>query len=336
VTISGDTMPRDLEPDELNKYYYWRQFLLRSKRYKELCAFISEKRQRHPFDELVASWCPVVGHDDLMRPYLDWITDHISAEELKKPFDDELTYGDILESYYPLFQDVFNEPFSRVEHRLKLFYELDNANAIGNAKSNMTSLLTCSFSCNKTHDSPIRHTKDIYFDFKDYIHGIFGQQIVDVDHIITINTHYPKALIEKQFKEYLRKLLEKASPPCPWVQPYYTQGRRGLTAWEDCIEAYDISIVMPDLTPSEIVDVIKTPKTPGLNKTNFTNRLDNFEMYLIRAERGSFPAPVPGKNENTVPAANTNQPSNEYDKIAHLVEARKRQRFTKALPNTFR
>ena len=254
-----------------------------------------------------------------MRPYLNWVTDHITAEELNTPYDEELTYLDILESYFPLFQDVFNEPFSEVEHRIKLFYELDDTRAIGDAKSEMVTLLASSFKANKERTSPIRHTRDIYLDFKDYINGIFGVQVIDLEKIILINTMYPQKAIEDQFKKFLTSIYEKErSHGCPWLQPYYTQGRKDFSAWESSIEAYDIK--------SNNSKDGKTENALALNITPraFDKRIESAEDYILRAEKGVFPARLGKKSNVLKKKLSSKSPlTSEYGKISHLIEAKR-------------
>lgn len=326
-------MPYKLKPSELKKYQYWREFLLRSNRYRKLCEFINTRKKTAPFDdELIYSWCPI--NDHLRKPYLDWLYRNINKDERNTKFDPTTTYDDILMGIYPLFQDVFKEPFSKVEHRVKLFYELNGWKAVECAKSTILGLLTDSFSKNRIHDSKLRHTKDIYLDFLDYLDGIYGGQLLDINKIVSINTRYPKQTIKDQFNKYLDTIFDKQviAGGSPSIKPFFSSGNLNFSRFEDCLQAFDAKNGRSIEEAYKIIFPTATEREHETNLKTLKNRLKRADHYIQNSEHGIFPGYLKPSNKNS---KNKPKLKPEYDKIAHLIEAKKKAKLARGLAKSY-
>ena len=278
-------MPRTLPKTELEKFRYWHLFLKHSSPYNKLCDFINSKKEKAPFeDERIRSWCPTSAQ--LMKPYRDWILKNVTEEEHAQKFNDNLAYGDVLlRGIYPLFQDI-NEPFSNVQHRVKLFYESYEFETITSAKEGMKTLLNFSFSANRSsQEEPVRHLADIQFDFEDYIDGIFGPTAINMESFIQINTRAPKKLIEAQFKQYLDSIYDQQrTAEIALLAPFFTTGNMNFQRWDDTLKA----LAALNAASGDKKQAFESmPK--GIQWKTFTTQLERAEKLINDAESGTFP-----------------------------------------------
>ena len=278
-------MPRTLPKAELEKFRYWHMFLKHSKPYNELCNFINTKKEKAPFeDKRIQSWCPT--STKLMKPYRNWIYENVTKEEHAQKFNDSLTYRDVLlTGIYPLFQDI-NEPFSNVQRRVELFYELYDFETIKDAKEGMKNLLSFSFAANASpQDEPVRHLSDIQIDFEDYIEGIFGPTVVNMDNFIQINTRAPRELIEAQFKQYLDSIYDQQrKAEIALLAPFFTTGNMNFQRWDDNLEALS---ALEAASGDEKQAFESMPDS--IQWRTFTKRIERAKKLIKDAESGIFP-----------------------------------------------
>lgn len=195
----------ELTDDIVDRFQLWREFLLLSENYKKLCLFIETKKEEHPWrDPIIKLWSPVEKTFD--RPYFYWLRDAISENEYDQIYDEEsgTTFGMILESLYPLFQNVYANDFNDVKERIQVFYQradFESISLISPALNNILHILT-------TH--PMYHTSrrnehvcagDLFQSLIEHFQNNVGKF-----NLISVNPNnfgYGEGLLLKEFKQYL-------------------------------------------------------------------------------------------------------------------------------------
>ena len=224
----------ELSEDEIEKFRFYREFLKLSKNYKALCSIINEKKKKYPFeDELIHSWC--ICDNYLRFPFEDWVQKAFSAEELLLEFNHCVNIKTVLSGVFPLFQDVFNEDFEDVLHRVRLFYELKNTVGIKSPDDTILSISAEAHRFYSNEDSPVflrEHSDNLMF-YMDLARegrseSIFGGQ--EYKYLVRINPNAPAHLIMDSFKDYLTDVCPKSATNS-WgaaVKPFYTTGKLQL------------------------------------------------------------------------------------------------------------
>lgn len=264
-------MPLPLTPDEIKKYYYWREFLLRSKKYKILCEIVRSKRPHNPLPvEIEHSWCPLnEKHHSL---YYDWIDRAFSWDELRSPFSraQNLTNLDVLECIYPLFQDAFCEPFVKVEHKIKLFHEQYDPNIV----------VQC-------------------------VNRIIGDRNFEsIKKFLMITEFNPHDRIKPYYHEYLHSIITNEQGLfmlTPTLWPYFTIGNKKFSQWEAYIAVLDALDTTSGNTPEafrELYPKMENDEGAASNSPRwptFQKQAQKAMILLRNAEMGTFP----GKHTET-------------------------------------
>lgn len=104
------------------QYIYWREFLLRSKKYKMVCDTIRETKERVGWPEQFNNW--VSSNGDLNYGYIDWVMGNKVNTIIKHRFVQERIQfsTDLTLKVYPLFQDIFQSDFEEVWDRVQIYY----------------------------------------------------------------------------------------------------------------------------------------------------------------------------------------------------------------------
>jgi|GEM_PF-3107448 len=186
----------------LDKFYYYREFLKKSKKYRRINELLIDRSKRYPItNPLVHSWC--YAKEELNTPYYDWLSCATSAKEREALYQEDKSNKTILNVVYPLFQDVNNdEQFDMFGHRVKLFYELHQLSPVSNATLELLGIIQSTF---KKHDDQKLFTKT------DILNELF-ERIVDMDfhneldHLIEIDPLLPDPYLVEQFKRHLRTI----------------------------------------------------------------------------------------------------------------------------------
>lgn len=104
------------------QYSYWREFLLRSKKYEMVCEAIRETKESVGWPEQFKNW--VTSNGELNYDYLEWVIDNDINTKAKHKFaQNGLQFSSHLTaSIYPLFQDIFRNDFEETWNRVLIYY----------------------------------------------------------------------------------------------------------------------------------------------------------------------------------------------------------------------
>ncbi|WP_320173414.1 hypothetical protein [Maridesulfovibrio sp.] len=325
---------------EIEKFKYFRKFLLLSENYKSLCLLVNEKKKAFPFeDELIRSWCPATGEmndkKQLMRPFEDWVYQAFEDEELDQIYCEGMTIKDALKGVYPLFQDIFNEDFEYLLHRLKLFYEIHTFKGIEPAKDNIKGMI---YEAYRLLDSdPERISAKFFYDkLYDYIDGCCvsdfssGERIdPDIESYLQVDLMAPIDQIRKDFDRFLKENYKSRIGRSYYIgqRPFFTTGNRSPAFWENILEVHELFLECgtKDSTIERQAGVSKDFNEDYVSmRATLDNNINAVDSFIEQAERGVFPeAQKDKKKEKGKKNAKGSKVKNpEYSKIEHLIKVK--------------
>ncbi|WP_320171195.1 hypothetical protein [Maridesulfovibrio sp.] len=323
-------MRLELSEDEIKKFRFYREFLKLSKNYKSLCSLINEKKKKYPFeDELIHSWC--ICDNYLRFPFEDWVQKAFSDEELLLKFNRDVNVKTVLSGVFPLFQDVFNDGFEDVLHRVRLFYELNNTVGLKSPDDTILSISAEAHRFYSNDDSPVflrEHSDHLMF-YMDLARegcteSIFGGH--EYRYLVRINPDAPVQLIMDSFKDYLTEVCPKSATNSriAATKPFYTTGKLQFEKYSEVL-AFVHSQTKYKTKREAIEKTMDTDfkkcENYDTRKKTYYNKLNKAKEYIHQAECGIFPdaGKVSDRKKKVKKPCES-----EYAKIAHLVEAKKK------------
>jgi hypothetical protein len=317
----------NLTKEILQKFYYWREFLKKSTKYKRIHNLLHSRMEEHPISNpLVYSWCHI--HPELRQPYYDWLFSIVRRDERFSLYNEDGSYWHILYFVYPLFQNIYSdnqvEQMEQIEHRVKLFYQMHSFTPIGSAKYAIVGCIA---------DTIEQISPDDKIDMERIIDKATEQ--IDRDYgagklynTISFDPSLPDEFLLSQFKQYL-KTTRKTRAQSTRKNPLFISPKGHRTSLLEALlvllnrlhekgslhtpakqEAHLEEIFYEDY-PNENLD-----KSTNSNWKTLRRHRDLAFELIARAENGPFPGPftAPPKSKGIIRV-------NEYFKIQHLIEA---------------
>ncbi|WP_321400609.1 hypothetical protein [Maridesulfovibrio sp.] len=323
--IDRHQMPvHKVKPNEIEKFRYFREFLKRSERYKKLCDLVNETKRTAPFEnELIRSWC--CYGNDLGKPYRDWVWENISEEVREQPYNQEMSIDEALETVYGLFQDVFNDPFEDVIHRVKLFYEFYEIRGVYGVRESVMDLIGTAQRHNGKQGQLV-DTWEVQSNISRYLDATQegdGYCWNPLQTAFIINPHVSKEVILKDFKHVLDRVhVGPEGRASQGTKPFFTTGQIQLKFYQKCLDAYDA------LASAENKDkaVEKMMETNKENDGKYDSHVRTFnkliraaERFIEDAESGVFPKSLSESKKPRFRKKSARKQS-EYSKIEHIVK----------------
>lgn len=287
-----------IKPDldkTLERFQCWREFLLLSEKYEELCDFVEKKKNDYPWmHPFISHWCPTEKMLD--HPYFDWKNTTFTESELSIIYDEEngTTYDNILTSLYPLFQNIFEKDFSDVKVRVTHFWETadfeNDLPFISPASSDICQIISKHPAFHPSKMDEQISTRDLYFSLMDHIRSEAPKH-----NMISIKSlGYGKEEIKKEFNHYLMNSLDlKVFPqkqiPYRW-ELYLTNKKCNLVKLKQMLACLDLKKRLPRKKAIEATFPKATDsRDERVKENNFDQFIRQAKRVIKNAESGEFP-----------------------------------------------
>lgn len=316
----------------LNKFYYCREFLKKSKKYARINDFLIDKSKRYPItNPLVNSWC--YAKRELKAPYFDWLTFATSADERESLYQEDKSYKTILNVTYPLFRDVNDEEqFGMLGHRVKLFYETYQFSPINSTAYEFLDIIDSTF--REYDDEKLFTKKELIEELHDAI--TYMACSGEMNHLIRVNPLLPAPYLIDQFKQYLKSSKCRDTDILQGIRTMFlsSNGHREdllddllkllarLEAKGNCWDQKNQKLLLKEVYFEDNTNLTEIP----CNDSNWSllRRHKNLAFELIeKAENATFPGPCTAPKEEKGVIT-----TNELSKIGHLLRVNHRRKFS--------
>jgi hypothetical protein len=104
------------------QYHYWREFLLRSKKYAIVCEAIREMKENVGCPEQFKNW--TINNGEMNAGYIEWaMNNNVNTKVMRLSTQRGVQFSSqLIISIYPLFQDIYLNDFDDVWHRVETYY----------------------------------------------------------------------------------------------------------------------------------------------------------------------------------------------------------------------
>nr|WP_287412320.1 hypothetical protein [Pseudodesulfovibrio sp.] len=284
----------DLSYAKVQAYYYWWEFLRRSKRYQNVCRIIRERSDNNanpPFPAVCGGISP--KNKQLTDLYFDWFYSNFSREELNSVIIEEnnMTFYDVISKLYPLFQDTERSRFKHVCWRLKWLYEEADAGELGALFSGYDHL--GGFMHLQKHAFIQKYGRKP--DVEEYINFFLHQSIESHLDVMLINKNaVSREDLEYIFKNSLKQInfnkkpLNKEGFKYSWAA-FLLDGKIMPDSFKMARKAYDLSI--KKVPTDQAIIQLFSPKInkPKELKQRYKDLIAQANKLILNAETGNFP-----------------------------------------------